>query len=93
MLLNHTIAPTVPVDIQVGIVLVFFFVCLFFLFMLAMFLFSGRIFSGCAFVCKAVYLKCCLRCCRPCTRTYEVLAKKTQDFLVEQEGEEEMEEL
>ena len=90
MLLNHTNVPTVPADIQVGIVLMFFFVCLFFLFMLALFLFSGKLFSGCAFLCKAVYLKCCLWCCRPCTKTYEVLAKKTQDFL---EGDQEMEEL
>ena len=81
--LNQTLTPPPPVDVQVGIVLMFFFICLFLLMILAVCLFSGTFCSGCNFLFKALYLKCCLRCCRPCTRTYQGLVKATKDLMRE----------
>ena len=78
-----TVDPTQQTDMQIGLVLLFFFTCMFIVFMLSLCLFGQRMFAALKWMCSASCLRCWLKCCCPacCARTYRRMIDKASQMV------------
>lgn len=75
----------VPIEMQVGSLILFFFGCVTIVSILSCCLFGQRALRGCKWFFNVCSLRCCLKCCCPrcCKKTYKRLVERAKRFIEE----------
>lgn len=87
----NTPVPIEPVDVQIGVLLLFFAGCILVIALLSFFLFGGAPFlRAWKWICSVACAKVCLKCCCPscCRRSYQRVINWSEDLMSEESEEE-----
>lgn len=92
--MNATEVTDLPVQVQMGVAMLFFFACLILVIITGLALFGQntlrilqRALKTILWACKACYIGCCLRICGCCSREafYKALVSRGEDLMDEEE--------